>query len=142
MFLLFNWRKMLSGILMAAKIALPSNDISNKRNFWLGCVGIRVDGAVVSSQNGAVELTNTVSRHELIPNSHAEGRVLRKLGKGGVMYVARVSRLDGQLKMSRPCFICRVRIKAAKVEKVFYSIDNNHYGIWFVDEDYDKICEV
>lgn len=115
---------------MAAGVALPTNSSSDIRGFWLGCVGIRKDGTIVSSRNGAVEFCDTVENHQLLPNSHAEGRLLRKLGSHGEIYVARVSKQDQSLKMAKPCGMCRVRITAAKVSKVYYSIDEKSYGLW------------
>lgn len=122
----------------AAIVALPTSD-DDRRHFWLGCVGVRDDGVIVSSKNGSVAFTDTVENYQLVPSSHAEGRVLRKLGKKGTLYVARVSRKDGSLVMARPCGMCQVRIKSFGVKKVFYTINNKQYGVWFSDTDTDKI---
>jgi cytidine deaminase len=132
---------MLPLLTLAAEIALPTND-SDPRNFWLGCVGIRDDGVQVTAQNGAAHFTTSVENYQLVPNSHAEGRVLRKLGKCGVIFVARVSRKDRSLVMSQPCGMCQVRIKAAKVKKVYYTINDNQYGIWLPDSDTYRIYTV
>ena len=129
---------MLSLLRQAALIALPTSD-NDPRAFWLGCIGIREDGAMVSSKNGAVEFHHTIENYQLVPSSHAEGRVLRKLGKGGIMFVARVSRKDGSLAMARPCGMCQVRLRSFKVKKVFYTINEEQYGIWYPDSDTDKI---
>lgn len=120
---------MLRMLQMAAGVALPSNE-NDQRNFWLGCVGIREDGAIVSSRNGAADFSNTVKNNQLIPLSHAEGRCLRKLGKHGEIYVARVSRQDQSLKLAKPCGMCRTRIRAAQVKKVYYTINDREYGLW------------
>lgn len=125
----------------AAQIALPSTD-KDYRDYWLGCVGVREDGTVVASKNGAAEFHTTVKSYQLLPSSHAEGRVLRKLGKCGTIFVARVSKKDGSLAMARCCGMCRVRVKAAKVKRVYYTIDNFHYGIWFPHTNTDKIYEL
>jgi tRNA(Arg) A34 adenosine deaminase TadA len=132
---------MIDMIRLAAKVALPTSDI-DPRNFWLGCIGVRRDGVLVSAKNGATVYYDTVPYYHLIPNSHAEGRVLRKLGKGGILYVARVSRKDGSLAMSRPCDMCAVRIRAAKVKKVYYSINEDHYGLWLPQQDEEKIFKI
>lgn len=129
---------MLNLLRQAALIALPSSDI-DQRSFWLGCIGIREDGVMVSAKNGAVEFHNTIENYQLVPSSHAEGRVLRKLGKGGVIFVARVSRKDGSLAMARPCGMCQVRLKSFKVRKVYYTINDKQYGVWYPDSDTDKI---
>lgn len=126
----------------AAEIALPSDYISDKRGFWLGCIGIREDGVLVSSKNGAVEFQGSVATHQLVPNSHAEGRVLRKLGKGGILYVARVSKLTKKLTMARPCKMCLIRIKSYQVDRVYYSINENQYGIWNPSYDEDRVYEI
>jgi len=115
---------------MAAGVALPTNP-NDMRRFWLGCVGIRNDGATVSSKNGATQFSSHIENYQLLPHSHAEGRILRKIGKGGTLYVARVSRKDRSLKLAAPCGMCSVLIRSAKVERVFYSIDDISYGLWF-----------
>lgn len=125
----------------AAQISLPSFD-NDKRNFWLGCIGIRNDGTIVSSKNGSASFSSTVENYQLVPTSHAEGRVLRKLGKNGTLFVARVSKKDRSLTIARACGMCRVQIKAAKVKKVYYTIDNFHYGIWFPNSNLDKIYKM
>lgn len=132
---------MLPLLISASQIAVP-NDGNDKRNFWLGAIGIRNDGVSVSSKNGASAFSASVETYHLTPNSHAEGRLLRKLGKYGVVYVARVSRKDRSLAMARPCSMCRIRLKANRVIKVYYTIDQNHYGIWFPNNDSDRIYEV
>jgi cytidine deaminase len=128
---------MLDLLLLAAKISLPTND-KDIRDFWLGCVGIRRDGAMVFSKNGAVYSTK-VDDYQLIPSSHAEGRILKKLDRGSIIYVARVKRRDKTLAMASPCGMCRVRIRGRGVKKVFYTINENQYGVWFVKENIDKV---
>jgi hypothetical protein len=65
--------------------------------------------------------------------------LLRKLGKNGIIYVSRIAKGTGKLAMARPCGICQVRIKSAKVSKVYYSINESQYGVWFPEKDTDKI---
>lgn len=132
---------MLDLLHQATLIALPSSD-DDHRAFWLGCIGIREDGVQVASKNGAVAFSTTVESYQLVPSSHAEGRVLRKLGKNGTMYVARVSRKDRTLAMARPCGMCQVRLKAFNVKKVFYTINSEQYGVWMPDSDTDRIYKV
>ncbi len=129
---------MLNMLNLAAEIALPTND-NDKRNFYLGCVGLRQDGVLVSSKNGASEFSASVKQYQLLPNAHAEGRVLRKLGKGGIMFVARVAKKDDKLAMAFPCSMCQVRIRGMKIEKVYYSINENQYGIWCVEKNTHKV---
>jgi cytidine deaminase len=126
---------------MAAEIALP-HDPMDLRNFWLGCIGIRQDGAMVSSRNGAAEHSTSVKHYQLVPSAHAEGRVLRKLGWGGTIFVARVSRKDRSLAMARPCGMCQVRLKAFNVKKVYYTINPDQYGLWNPITDTDRIYDI
>ncbi len=125
---------MLDFLDQAARIALPNNDY-DKRSFWLGCVGIREDGAVVSSRNGSTAFSSSVEHYQLVPSSHAEGRVLRKLGKNGIIFVARIAKKDGSRQMSCPCVMCAVRIRGFGVKKVYYTINPKQYGIWSVKND-------
>lgn len=124
----------------AAKIAVPT-DPNDKRNFILGAVGIRKDGVIVSAKNGAV-ICSTFDEYRIISDAHAECRVIRKLGKQGVIYVSRVLKKDGTLAMARPCGACRLRIQAAQVRRVYYTIDEYHYGIYDPHHDTDRIYEV
>ncbi len=75
----------------------------------------------------------------MIPESHAEGRVLRKLGKRGTLYVARVTKVTREFAMSRPCPMCQNRIKAFDVKKVYYTINKDQYGVWTPDTDLDRV---
>jgi hypothetical protein len=129
---------MLELLKQAALIGLPNTD-NDSRGFWLGCIGIREDGAQVSAKNGSVAFYNTIDNFRIIPESHAEGRVLRKLGKNGTIYVSRVSRKDGSLAMAMPCRTCQVRIKSARAIKVYYTINPTQYGVWSVKEDYHRV---
>lgn len=129
---------MLDLLHQAAQIALPSTD-KDYRDYWLGCIGIRTDGVQVSAKNGAAAFHTTVKSCHLLPESHAEGRVLRKLGGGGEVFVARVSKKDGSFAMARPCKMCQIKLRAAKVVKVYYTIDNDTYGIWLPNSNTDKI---
>lgn len=124
----------------AAEVALPSSDI-DYRDYWLGAVGVREDGVLVSAKNGAASFRTTIKSYELLPTSHAEGRILRKLGKGGTIFVARVSKKDGSLVMAMPCPMCQIRIRSFKVPKVYYTINSQQYGIWDVKKDSHRVCD-
>lgn len=132
-------------IKLAGKVALPADD-NDHRSFWLGCIGVRNDGVMVSSRNGTIK--NMFSKNTVHVESdksceyHAEGRALRKMDRGGVLYVARISRKDNSFVMSRPCPLCQAKIKAKKIKKVYYSINNNQYGVWFVEQDRDKVYTI
>lgn len=131
---------MLDLLKQAGQIALPTTD-DDPRNFWIGCIGIRGDGATVISRNGAV-FESAVDNYQLMPLSHAEGRVLRKLGKGGTVYVSRIAKKDGKFAMARPCGMCQTRLRALEVDRVYYTINHNQYGVWYPKEDQDKVFEV
>ena len=126
---------------MAAKVALPTNDNERRRNYYLGSVGIRKDGTKVFSKNGATSDSTPVEnpRYLLIPSSHAECRVLRKLGKDGVMFVARVSKEDHVLLMARPCQMCVVKICSMGVKKVYYTVNSTQYGVFLPEDGTDRI---
>lgn len=125
---------------LAGEISKPSTE-DDPRNFWIGCVGIRDDGAMVSAKNGAV-FSTAVDNYQLLPDSHAEGRVLRKLGKNGVIYVARISKSSGGYAMARPCGMCQNRIRSFDVRRVYYSINDTHYGLWIPEDDEDKVFKL
>ncbi len=135
---------MLKKLVEAGGVALPSIK-NDRREFWLGCVGIRKDGAIVSSKNGPVNLslpedkTVKTRKNVFYPNSHAEGRVLRKLGYGGILYVTRISRLNGGYVLAKPCNMCSVLIKSKRVKKVYYTINNTQYGVWDVSKNIHTI---
>lgn len=130
---------MLKLIKMAAKIALPNDAALDRRGFWIGSVGVREDGTIVSAKNAAVEFVGTVENHQLIPNAHSEPRCLRKMGKRGTLYVARVLKGSRDLAISRPCCICQPFLRAFQVEKVYYSVNNYQYGVLDVAKDTDRV---
>ena len=124
----------------AGEFAIPTNK-GDLRNFWIAAIGIRHDGVVVIARNGAVSDSDD-ENYQLIPTAHAEGRVLRKLGKGGTVYVSRIAKKDGKFAMSRPCPTCQTRLRSLDVKRVFYTINNNQYGIWLPKKDQDKVFNV
>lgn len=128
---------MLDLLLFAAKIALPDDD-KDWRGFWIGAVGIRKDGTMVFSKNGAF-YSSTVDDYQAIPSVHAEGRVLRKMDFGGTLYVARVARKDRSLQMAMPCIMCRTQIKSRRIKKVYYTINNTQFGVWYVKTETNRI---
>lgn len=122
---------------IAAEVAVPKSNIGDFRNFWLGCAGLREDGAIVTSRNGPVSLPDKY--YQQLPYSHAEGRVLRKLGQHGILYVSRVLKNSGQFGMARPCEMCSVLIQSKLVKKVYYSINEFQYGVWSPEKDRDVV---
>jgi len=101
----------------AKKFAIKRLD---NRNFILGAVGIRKDGAKVFSRNGA-------NRNRDF-RSHAEARLCRKLDQGSVVWVVRVSR-NGALASARPCEHCQKILRSTGVKRCFYSVSNSEYGV-------------
>ena len=106
---------------MAAKLAAQSKD--DQKNFFLGCIALRKDGVLVSSTN------QTVIEHKT-PSAHAEARVLRKAGWGAILWVARVLKDRQTWANAKPCSFCRTLIANKNVQKVYYTIGPNEYGIW------------
>jgi deoxycytidylate deaminase len=85
----------------------------DKRTYFHGAVGIRKDGTIVASCNG--------NPKEPQPKHHAEARVLRKLGRGGKLYVVRTL-ADGTWANSKPCARCQKLIRAKGVKVCYYSL--------------------
>ena len=83
----------------------------------------------------AVKDVEPIEDYQLIPTSHAEGRVLRKMDYGGVLYIARVKRKDYTLALSAACPMCQIKIKSKGIRKVYYTINDFQYGIWYVKKD-------
>lgn len=128
---------MLDELKMAAKIAYSKVDREfDPRNFWLGCVGFRKDGTLVSARNGAVMASDWKKKH-LIPGAHAEIRTARK--GANILFVARVSKVEGNLVMARPCGICQCFTRSLKVEKIYYTINENQYGVYHPLSNYDRV---
>jgi len=125
---------MLDLLHLAAKYAALKHD--DDRVFLLGAVGVRNDGRLVHAQNSSV--LDTLKHvdwakkyvYKRFPESHAEVRLTRKLGFGATVYVARVTRNDGGLAMARPCECCQHVLKAFRVKRVYYSINNFEWGVW------------
>jgi len=104
-------------ILMAAGAGLRKHDL---RAFRLGALGIRNDGILVSASNGPAPFPH--------PDAHAEARLTMKLTPGSEVWVARI-RKDGTLGSARPCGGCMVRLRAAGVKRVAYSISDDEHGV-------------
>lgn len=107
---------------LAARVAKGGNQ---DRNFRLGCVAIRKDGAIVMSTNEKTQVPN--------PSAHAEARALRKAGYGSTLYVARIT-AEGELTMAKPCPRCQAKIRSYGVKKVIYSIAPGEFGIWYPEK--------
>lgn len=125
-------------MLMALEVAMTANPIRDWRNFYLAAIGVRKDGVIVKSQNGAI-YAGCLKRFVRLGNSHAECRVLRKMDWGGVIYVARVLKQDFSIGMASPCEMCRIKIKSKGISKVYYTINEHQYGVWDVVNDRDTV---
>lgn len=124
---------MLDLLKLAAEYSDPCRD--DERHFYLGAVGLRRDGRTVHSRNESVLDTHHYTTRSSFQNykrfagSHAEFRLTKKLGFFATVYVARV-RAKGELAMARPCECCQLILKAFKVNKVYYTISSNQWGVW------------
>lgn len=131
---------MLSLLNLAAKYSISKN--KDERVFFLGAVGVRQDGRIVHSKNAAVFDTSfldgaTSPPYKRFPGSHAEIRLSKKLGFNATVYVARVKKGTGELAMARPCECCQAVLRSFRVDKVFYTISDNQWGVWDVKKNTD-----
>jgi len=107
---------------LAADAALQGRNRSDdNRTFWLGAMGLRNDGVLVSSRN--------IAAPDCAPRHHAETRLVRKLTHGSVVWVARVAKGTGDWALAKPCPGCERRLRGVGVTKVVYTIDPNEWGI-------------
>ena len=136
--------QILNYLRMASQVAIPNENEADLdyREIWIGSVGIRSDGAIVSAKNGSIFTTDTGDDFQLIPEVHAERRVIRKMDWGGILFVARVRRVDLTWAMSRPCPTCQMFIKSKGVKQVFYTINKTQFGRWYPNTDRDRIFHV
>lgn len=93
---------------------------NDHRSYAVGALAIRADGASTVSRNEAAQRPS--------PEAHAERRVLRKAGLGAVIFVARMRR-DGSLGLAHPCKPCVVALRAHRVRRCYYSIDDDSFGV-------------
>lgn len=107
----------------AAKLIVP-----DKRDHLIGAVGLRNDGVIVCSCNGSAIIATDDRRH-YAPKVHAESRLSRKLDKGSVVFVIRITRGNGQFANSKPCETCQSTLRKRGVKRVYYTISNNSYGV-------------
>jgi tRNA(Arg) A34 adenosine deaminase TadA len=102
---------------LAKKTATAARD---RRKYRLGAVGVRRDGAIVTSSNLPTQAPE--------PEAHAEARVVKKLDKGSVVYVVRVTKKD-TFTMARPCKNCLNAMRFRGVKKCYYTITESEYGV-------------
>jgi tRNA(Arg) A34 adenosine deaminase TadA len=102
---------------IAKKLAMKP---SSKKHYLFGAVGIRFDGKIVMSNN--------ISNPGKDVHCHAEARLSRKLDKGSIVYVARVSKNGKHCRLARPCVECQRKLKSKKVSEVHYTINDYEWG--------------
>lgn len=101
---------------MAGEWACSRKD---ERHFFIGAVAVRADDVIVYAYNGAPKFPT--------PEHHCETRLCRKLDRGAIVYLTRLT-ADGNWAMSKPCPNCERALRKAKVKKVYYTIRPNEYG--------------
>jgi tRNA(Arg) A34 adenosine deaminase TadA len=101
-------------------MAVIAAGAEDPRAYFIGAVGIRADGRIVTSRNGA-------SRQQC-PEAHAEARLCRKLTKGSIVWVARVTR-SGVVGLAKPCSRCQAILRSTGVTRVYYTISDTESGI-------------
>ena len=104
---------------MAIEASLSWNKDNDLRAHYLGAVGVRSDGALVTARNGSASFR--------CPAIHAEARLAKKLDRNSVVYVARVTK-GGNIGLAKPCATCEAFLRNKNVKKVFYTIDAFTYG--------------
>lgn len=94
----------------------------DSRTYFHGAVAERRDGVLVAASNGAPK--------EPTPRHHCEFRILRKLGRDGIIYLVRTL-ADGTWADSTPCIHCEKAIRAHRVNMVHYTTgDRWVYESW------------
>ena len=103
-----------------ARLVAMSEEKEVNRKFRVGAVGIRNDGVMVACSNIC---TRTPNKH-----AHAEARLVRKLTPKSIVYVVRIDS-NGEFRNARPCENCSRLLSQKKVKKVYYSINEQEYGV-------------
>ena len=102
---------------VASKLAFSKKD---GRTFFLGAIGIRKDGKIVTAINGSSKIPNR--------KAHCEYRLTSKLDVGSIVYLVRIRR-DGMFGNSKPCPNCQKVLRTTGIKRVYYSIANDEYGV-------------
>lgn len=100
-----------------ASMSSLENDL---RQFHIGAIGIRSDGAIVTSRN--------LSSESRCPPAHAEARLIKKLDKNSIVFVARVTK-GGAIGLAKPCPTCQIALKNKGVKRAYYTIDKDNFGV-------------
>ncbi len=115
--------------------------VTQDRKYYPGCFDIYsmiVKGGkkVATGQNHAERSSDLVEKNKTHDHCmiHAECDAILQARKIGVnlsnatMYVARKARHNQLPAMCRPCIMCQKVLRDACIRKIFYTIDENHYG--------------
>ncbi len=105
---------------LAAKVSRLKDDA---RTYYHGAVGLRRDGVLVAASNG-----NPRSPE---PKHHCEYRLLRKLGKGGTVFLVRTL-ADGTWADTTPCSHCQKAIRSRGVRCVYFTSADRVWYKWKV----------
>lgn len=105
---------------LAAEVAALKED---SRAHRLGAVGLRSDGVMVAAHNSPAR--------DKSPTVHAEARLTRKLDYYATVFVTRV-RSDG-FGLARPCPTCQRALRRRRVQRVYYTISSDEYGVMELD---------
>lgn len=111
--------------LLAIATGVALGRLSHKQTFRLGAAGIRKDGVIVVSFNGAPKEPEWAH--------HAESRLCRKLTPDSTVAVVRIL-ANGTWAMARPCNSCQKCLTRMGVRKVYYSISSNEFGVMLLDQ--------
>ncbi len=107
-------------MIRVASIFAKSGDA--RRDYQLGAIGIRADGAFVLSRNEGTKVRTFPA--------HAEARLIRKLGKNATMVIVVRIAKDGKLAMAKPCVHCEQALRNLNVKKVYYTTANGIEMLW------------
>jgi tRNA(Arg) A34 adenosine deaminase TadA len=105
---------------LARKTALKGDTREASRQYRLGAVGVRSDGAIVTSSN--------IPHRTPEPQAHAEARLAKKLDWDATVYVVRIQS-DGRLTTARPCKKCQNAMRLRGVKRCYFSVSENEYGV-------------
>lgn len=105
-------------ISLLEQAATLSRQRQDRRVYYFGAIAYRSDGTIVHAINGAP--THPTPAH------HCEARLVRKLDRGAVVYLARTLH-DGTWAQARPCPDCHRSLAACTVRAVFYTTGPRTY---------------
>lgn len=103
---------------LAGEVAESKNDV---RTFLLGAIAIRGDGVIVKALNSPTEIPYR--------QAHAEYKISLKLDYGATVYVARLKFDSAKFGMSRPCISCIKALSTKKINRIYYTISDDRYGV-------------